>query len=166
MLETVREFGLERLAASGEETATRTAHAAWCLARAEPAYREAFAPDSMRWFNAELDNLRAALDWFAATGESAAGLRLATALSWFWSQHGLVREARRWLERFLAEGIDLPPSVRSAALPAAGHMAFRFGEYELAAAYATEALPLARQHDDPLVLYWTLGLLGAVAAEH
>ncbi len=88
MLETVREFGLERLRASGEEAAVRDAHAAQFLQLAEREW-EALASelDSERWTGrlaVEHDNLRAALAWLADTGSTEQGLRLSGALGWFW----------------------------------------------------------------------------------
>ena len=80
MLETVREFGLERLADSGEEAAIRAAHAAYCLALAErtaPLVRGSGARAALAALEREHGNLRAALAWFEARrrgrGAPAAG---------------------------------------------------------------------------------------------
>ena len=69
MLETIREYGLERLAASGEEEATRRAHAAYFLVLAEESNLPLTRPEWTNWLalcDAEHDNLRAALDWLIA----------------------------------------------------------------------------------------------------
>ena len=112
MLETVREFALERLNAAGERAGARRRHAGYFLAligRAAPRLHEA---DQLAWLAAldrEADNLRAALDWCAergTAGDAAAlerGLRRAGELgSWYWVLRGRAAEARRCLGQLLA----------------------------------------------------------------
>ena len=87
MLETVREYGLDQLAASGEEAVIRAAHAAWCLDLAKQAAPFWHTGEQGRWaaqLEADHDNLRAALAWLAETGDPATGVRLAGWLAWFW----------------------------------------------------------------------------------
>ena len=106
MLETIREFGLEQLAASGEETATREAHTAIFLGLAERANREMGGPEQEAAFallGTEHPNLRAALGWFVEQGDTERGLQLCIALSWFWTSRGHAREGRAWLEEFLTQ---------------------------------------------------------------
>ena len=79
MLETVREYGLERLAASGEVEFTRRAHAAYCIVLAEEGISEASEKRMESWlriWDAEHDNLRAALDWLVETSHGEWALRL------------------------------------------------------------------------------------------
>jgi len=98
MLETIREYGLERLAASGEEAATRRAHAAYFLIMAEDgAPHLAGGGEQALWlerFFAEHDNIRAALGWLTRTGNADWGLRLALSLSQFWLEHAHPTEGR------------------------------------------------------------------------
>ena len=88
MLETVREFALEQLAASGEEATVRARHAAWCLALAEAAGRDLhYGQAEAAWLaglDAELDNVRAALAWFDHTGDAISVLRLVSGIEEFW----------------------------------------------------------------------------------
>jgi len=87
LLETIREYALERLAAGGELEATRRRHAAYFLTLAERAEPELTGPQQVRWLNrleGELDNLRAALGW-SLEWDAEAGLRLASALGGFWA---------------------------------------------------------------------------------
>jgi predicted ATPase len=82
MLETIREFGLEQLAVSGQEATIRSRHADWCLAFAERARPHVKGPQAARWLEAleqEHANLRAALQWAVNDAQGAIGCRLAAA---------------------------------------------------------------------------------------
>ncbi len=142
MLETVREFGLERLAASGEEDAMRAAHAAHYLAlaeRAAPLVRGPAARAEMAALERDHGNLRAALIWFEHGGEAEALLRLAAALGYFWSVIGYWTEGNAWLERALAA--DLRPSpARLEALENLGENAGFQGDTAQAETTLREAL--------------------------
>jgi predicted ATPase/DNA-binding SARP family transcriptional activator len=148
LLETVREYAREKLAASGELAAVRKRHQAWYLGLAERAYASINGPEEPEWLTrleAELDNLRAALAWCQAAdadpeSECAGappaaeeGLRLASALWWFWYRRGNLAEGQQWLEAALARGGDLPPSLRAPALLHATYLANARGERETAA---------------------------------
>jgi non-specific serine/threonine protein kinase len=168
MLETIREFALERLASSGEEADMRSAHASWYLALAERAFQEVVGPQAVNWlprFAPELENFRAALAWFAATEETLAGLQLASALDWFWMARGLLREERSWLEHFLTRAANAPLTVRCRALTSVGFLAYLLGDLESTEAYATEARDLVPQVGEAHLLFGLLSLLGAVAGE-
>src|SRR5262245_42816172 len=106
MLETIREFGLEQLAANGESGATDGRHAAWCLALAERAAPELYGRRdqirSLALLERERANLRAAFAWLIETGETESGLRLAMALVRFFYIRGYLSEGRDWLETALA----------------------------------------------------------------
>ena len=104
-LETIREYGLERLEERGEGEAARERHAAYYLALAEAADAALSGPDGVAWrarLAREHDNLRAALGWVLGRGEGARALRLAGALARFWSERGHLSEGRRWLRAALA----------------------------------------------------------------
>jgi predicted ATPase/DNA-binding XRE family transcriptional regulator len=113
MLETVREYGLEQLEASGESDATRGRLAAWCLALAERAEPVDFGGDMLPAWVARLDeelpNLRAAVDWLLERGEATRALRLLVATEDFWTQRLTSHaELHRWLEAALAASPDAP----------------------------------------------------------
>jgi len=117
MLETVREFGLERLAASGEEEAIRRLHAAWYTAMAENTWQGVDARADAEWLNqieADHDNVRAALVWLDQIGDPEALLRLAGSLWPFWHRHSHRLEGRGWLDRALdsARSVGVPCEVR------------------------------------------------------
>jgi DNA-binding CsgD family transcriptional regulator len=168
MLETVREFGLERLEASGEAAAVRWAHAqvyARLAAKAEPALT---GPDQMAWFTrleAEHDNLRAALTW-AIDHDPETGLRMAGGLIRFWDHHSHVREGQRWLEATLSTTGELLPLLRAKALWGVGVLAIGTGDYARAERSLIESLNLARAAGDPYWIGFALNGLGSVALHH
>ena len=130
MLETIREYGQERLAESGEEETFRTRHAEEFARLAEAAYElrgQAEAEWSSR-LDRDHDDLRAALEWLLKTDPDAA-LELAGALGWFWFTRGYLAEgdARLWaaLAASAADG-----RVRARALTASGALAARTGKVE------------------------------------
>jgi non-specific serine/threonine protein kinase len=167
MLETVREYAWERLAAQGELAAARRSHARYFLALAERAEPILRGRDQRAWYRRlerEHDNLRAALRWLldrddrgdphtAAEGE--AGLRLAAALGIFWVRRGYYAEAGRWLEAALArapQGAAADPTVRARTLVAAGHALLVQGAGERARAVLEEGLALAERHGIPTAI--------------
>jgi predicted ATPase/transcriptional regulator with XRE-family HTH domain len=128
LLETIREYALECLAARGEMDNIRQHHAAYYLALAEeadPYLRTAAQQPWLDRLDMERDNFRAALDWFMQRRANAeAGLRLAVALGFFWAVRGHVSEGRHWLARALHDGSDAPPALRALALCWAGSLAW------------------------------------------
>lgn len=152
MLETIREFGLEQLRASGQERSARDAHAAWCLALAERAEPELAGPRQELWarrLEAELPNIRAALDWFATTGDASGALRLAGAVGWLWSTAPYLEEARGRFNAILAlPGVDEAPAALAKLLVSAGDVADWQGDQPRARAHFERALALYRQLGD------------------
>jgi hypothetical protein len=118
MLETIREYAMERLQADGEEAEARRAHAAWFRALAEDAESGLRGPRQQHWrdvLEADLDNFRAALGWTLGADDpqnAECGVSLVGALWYFWFQRGLTREARRWLELALARAPQEGPAPR------------------------------------------------------
>ena len=107
LLETIREYALERLAERGDGEAVRRRHAGFYALLAEQAEPELRGPQQLSWaqrLDADLPNIRAALTWAAASGETESGLRIGAALWRFWHMQGLLGEGRERLERLLAVG--------------------------------------------------------------
>ncbi len=155
LLETVRQYALEKLAAAGETDRLRAAHRDWFLDFAERAEQELRGDIDtwMRHLTLELDNLRAALDWCRTAGEAALGLRVAGAMGLFWDVRGIYREGRRWLEEtFPKNGED--SRVQAKALAWASVLAWRQGFYDQVKTSGEQALALARAHS----AQWTAGL--------
>ncbi len=168
MLETVREFGLEQLEASGEAAAeaARRAHAAHYLAlaeRAEAAYWGMAPGDWRSLLEPELDNFRTALTWALDQGEAETALRLASALEPLWWFGIYEGEGQRWLRRALAGGGTAPPAVRAKALAVAGLLAAEQDDYAGAVVLAEEALALAHELGDRVGIANATYVLGIVA---
>jgi len=116
MLETIREYALEQLEASGEADQIRRRHAEWCVALAETAEPELPRATDAGWFDlleAELGNIRAALSWSDESDEVRQLLPRLTGALWnFWWQLGHWNEGRYWYERALE--IDVGPETSPA----------------------------------------------------
>jgi predicted ATPase len=151
MLETIREYAREKLEASGEDAATKRAHAAYCLVLAEEAAAESGAEGAevRERIALEHDNFRAALDWLTETGDADWGLRLGTALFRFWESREFLTEGRDRLGKLLRmPSAAAPTKARARALFAAGVLASEQGEIGVADALMMESLVIARQLGD------------------
>jgi predicted ATPase/DNA-binding CsgD family transcriptional regulator len=153
LLETVREFGLERLAETdpADADAVRRAHALWYLDLAERVEPDLHGPSQHLWgqlMETEHGNLRAALGWLEQTRDADAMLRLTATLSSFWWFAGHLREGRDWLDRALALDVDVPAAVRAHALEGAGFLAHAQGDQEHAVALLEQSLFLFRSIGD------------------
>jgi predicted ATPase/DNA-binding XRE family transcriptional regulator len=150
LLETIREFGLERLEAEDLPDPFRRRHAEWYLTLAENAGREPAGPASAIWagrLERELDNLRTALRWARDNGEAAIALRLAAALWPFWSRRGYLTEGRQWLRDALTlPGADgVAPSIQVRALAGAALLATDQGVDDEGLTFSAQSLELARR---------------------
>ncbi|MDQ3694862.1 MAG: tetratricopeptide repeat protein [Chloroflexota bacterium] len=166
MFETIREFGLEQLGASGDEPEVRSRHAAWCVDLVERGGREPTGPGQEAWFarlELELPNLRAALRWSVARREAETATRLAGSLYRFWATNGRTREGSRWLEQVLALGPAEATTPWANSVLGAGVMAFFRGDYQRAENLWEEARLLFRSLEDTEGIAYALGNLGLIA---
>lgn len=167
MLETVREYAIERLEASADAETVRARHADYVLGLAEVAAPELTGPTQSLWLmrlEREHDNLRAAIHWSFQHGEAELGLRIMAALGYFWALHGHFSEGRTLLERGLATWPQAPAPLRAKALTAAGHLAYIVNQLDQAVALHDQCLALWRQLGDELGIAIALHQLGR--AEH
>jgi predicted ATPase/class 3 adenylate cyclase len=154
MLDTIREYAVERLDESPEVDELRRRHAEFFLSLAESAklnWGKLGAGDEQRYdiALAEQDNVRGALAWAVRTGEATLGLKLATAMESFWVLHD-AREGVRWFERLFAlpEAKTTAADIRADALRAYGGSRDISGEWEKAERLWRESLTLFEQLDD------------------
>ena len=166
MLETIREYAVEQLDASGEVDQLRRRHVDWFLAlarEAEPHLRR----KSAEWLDRierEHDNLRAALDRLDTLRESERALELAAALCWFWGLRGHLLEGRQRVERAL-DGDKRRTRVRADALMGAADFALDCGDLATARVRAEEALAIQRTLGDVWGAAYTLVTMGLTFAE-
>jgi predicted ATPase len=167
LLETIRQYGAEKLQTVGEEAALRKRHRDWYLAMAEQAEPELQGRAQGEWLDrleGEHDNLRTALGFDVEQGNAEAGLRLAGALARFWAVRGYLREGREHLARLLAlEGAEAHREPRAKALNGAGILARLQSDYRTARACFEESLRIRRELGDRRGIADCLANLGCVA---
>jgi predicted ATPase len=166
LLETVRQYGAERLENEGLASAARERHAAHFTGFVELAWRRQLYVDLdayVRYLEREVDNLRAALAWSRESGDAERSLRLARATWLLWWVRGRPGEGRRWLEGALALGAGAEPLLRAEALEGAAGLAWTQGDLDSADELADEALSLFVAADDARGEYGALTILGHVA---
>jgi predicted ATPase/DNA-binding XRE family transcriptional regulator len=176
MLETIREYALERLEASGGADAIRQQHASYCLALAEQAQAKLAGAEAEAWLlrlEAEHDNLRAALSWAFEGGDAQVGIRIAMALAgtpeeagqlwWgFWHLRSYYDEAQVWLEK-AGRCSAASRGTQAMALLSAGYFAGKQGNHGRAQALVEEALLRFREQGDTLGIARALSELGMSA---
>jgi tetratricopeptide (TPR) repeat protein len=169
MLETIREYALEKLETSGEQPLTKRAHAAYCLVLAEEGATEecrAQATDWQELFALEYDNFRAGLDWLTETGDADWGLRLGTALFRFWEIREYLAEGRDRLGKLLMlAGAAAPTKARARALFAAGVLTGEQGDYASADKLINESQDIALQLGDRKGVAVSLNALAVFARD-
>jgi predicted ATPase len=148
MLGTIREYGQERLAGSGEDRLTRRAHAAYCLVLAEEGTSQSPESETL-WLDRlelERENLRAAMDWLIRENEGAWALRMAGALFRFWETREYFSEGRDYLRKLLAlPAAQVRTQERERALFAAGVLAAAQGDRATSQSMHEEGLKIARE---------------------
>jgi len=153
LLETIREFAQERLAASGEEALIQTRHARWVLTLMKQADSHLRGPEQQVWYRrllVEQANLRAALHWLFSRGDSSIGTAITGASWWFWCVQDHVIEGKRWLSHAIATGGG-GLRDRAAVLTGSGYLLLGAPEHGLATGIAplAEARSLWAQLGEP-----------------
>jgi predicted ATPase len=131
MLSTLREYALERLSESGEDAATRRAHAAFGLVLAEEGAGDDKAQSLwLQRCDLEHDNFRAALDYLERSGDAGWAMRLGRALFRYWETREHIIEGRERISRLLQlEGASKHPNLRAPLLFAAAVLAGEQGDH-------------------------------------
>jgi predicted ATPase/DNA-binding winged helix-turn-helix (wHTH) protein len=165
MLETMREYGLERLTGSAEQSAARRAHAAYCLVLAEEGNPELNPADRARWVtqcDVEVDNFRAALDWLFQTVDLDWGLRLCLALFRFWDMREYLTEGRLRLETVLRLAGAEYLKERAKVSHFLGALATAQGDYSAAEHFLQQSLSLYEELGDESGVAVSLNALAIV----
>lgn len=171
-LETVRQYGRERLLRSGETERARNSHLEFFFRlarRAEPELSGRRQASWLRTLYLEYDNLRSALDWCMSSAESPErrdrALDFATALWWFWVKRGFLAEGRRWLDRAVEITPTLSPSRGAKAFLGLANLAYFQGDFTGTTAYAMNSVALGREAGDLSSVAFALGIQTIAAAE-
>ncbi|HUO35127.1 MAG TPA: protein kinase [Candidatus Acidoferrum sp.] len=170
MLETIREYAREKLAASGEEATARRAHAAYFLVLAEEVAVEesdAKKPEWLDRFKLDHDNFRAAIACLIEARDADWGLRLGGALFRFWEQGEYFAEGSDSLTKLLQiQGANVPTKALARAIFGAGVLAGEQRDFPAAEAYMHQSLAISRQLNDPQGVAVSLNALAVLSREH
>jgi predicted ATPase/DNA-binding winged helix-turn-helix (wHTH) protein len=168
MLETIREFALERLVESGDQSSARRAHAAYCLVLAEEGNPELSGADRSRWLtqcDAEIDNFRAALDWLFQTLDLDWSVRLCVALFRFWDMREHLSEGRARIETVLRLCGGERTRERARLSHFLGALASAQGDYRPAEYALERSLTLYEELGDDSGIAASLNALAIVARD-
>ena len=168
LLESLRQYGAERLAEAGEKEALHDRHRDFFLQWAEEGRRHQKSTEQTRWLSAleeDHDNLRAALTYCLDDPEGGEkGLRFGASLVWFWNVHGHQSEGRERLKALLSHpGAQARNTARADTLHGAGAMAWFQADYASARSLYDESLGIWRELGDRQGIAHTLGYLANVA---
>ncbi len=168
LFETIREFGLDQLSASGEDQTIRSAHAAWATdfaLRTADQLERRLDSEALADIEAELANLRSAMAWLDESNRSDELIKLAGAILWPWYLTGQLREGRYWAERALVAAPDATDADRAVAAFAAGHLAHYLGDDAAAIPRLEAAAEYSRRAGDAWHEAFSLLILGIVAED-
>src|SRR5439155_461352 len=150
MLETIREYGVEQLAAAGELDGARMRHAGHLAALSEQAEGALGTAEEEGWLHRlrqDIENLRSALDWsLRSSGHTSA--RLGCGLGWLFYLHGHLTEGRVRLEQILQAASDVDDLLRARVVLPAGVLAWSLGEWNQARTWLDQSLELFRLPGD------------------
>ncbi len=169
MLQTIREYALEKLEDSGEEALTKRAHAAYCLVLAEEEDADPGGADGAAWleqFTIEHHNFLAGLEWLTQIGDADWGLRLGAALFRYWDMREYLTEGRNRLDKLLKlPAAAAPTKARARVLFAAGVLASEQRDYASAAALLHESQDIAFQLGDKMSVAVAQNALAVLARD-
>jgi len=170
LLQTIREYALERLREDGDWVQAHDRHAAYFLALAEPAAAELAGPGQLAWLDrleTEHDNLWAAMSWLVDHGPLEQEVHLFLVTWRFWWLRGHAAEFVRLGDEIVANSQDLPPYQHAMALSGAGFILIANEDLARAQAVLEQSLPLYRHATETLAKILTataLAVLGRLAA--
>jgi predicted ATPase len=168
MLETIREYALECLADSGEQSAARRAHAAYCLVLAEEGNPELMPTERAHWLSlcdVEIGNFRFALDWLFQTKDLDWALRLCVGMFRFWDMREHLTEGRVRLETVLRLAGAGHTKERARILHFLGALATTQGDYPAAERFLEQCLSLYEELGDESGIAASLNALAVWARD-
>jgi tetratricopeptide (TPR) repeat protein len=163
ILETIRQYGIQKLVAADELDDTRRAHLDYYLELAEqndPELRGARQLGSLATLDSEHDNLRSALRWSITKRKSDLALRLVAALGWYWFMRGFWNESAEWLTQCLTLDTDEFPSLKAKAIYRAGGLDIIRGKLTGKQEMVEDALEICLEHNSLEGIAWCLNLIG------
>jgi predicted ATPase/DNA-binding CsgD family transcriptional regulator/Tfp pilus assembly protein PilF len=173
LLDTIKQYAAERLAAAGEGPSLSLRHRDYVLALVEETAGGMFNRGEPAWpvrravFRrgiAEYGNFRIALATSLAHGHADEGLRLCVGLRNMWVPRGDTGEAATWLDRFLVlQADEVSPKVRGRALACRAEIAFDLQDYDLLLRSAEQSLELSRGYGDDFTVPTALRVIGQAA---
>ena len=170
MLETIREYALDRLEAKGELAIMQQGHAEYFAAWAGQAEAQLHGPDQVVWLarlEQEMGNLRAALGWLLTAGQVIKAADMACALRVFWQRHGHYSEGLNWLRQTLEQMTEqaVPDTLRARTLQATAALAYRQGDWQRSRQWLMESLALFKAASDQPGMTRVLFELGWIAVD-
>lgn len=165
MLETIRQYGWEKLKEPGEKERWQDNHLDYYLGLAIPlqtAYSEGKQKEGLKLFEREYPNLKLALTRAIESKEAEKALRLCDSLGEFWAERGYFSEGRNFLECSLALSDSFNSSNRARVLGMLAKFAERQGDYQLGKNYAWQSLELAQHLNKKTVVAESLRALGII----
>jgi len=175
LLETIREYALDRLREGGDWVQAHDRHAAYVLALAEPAVAELAGPGQLAWLDrleTEHDNLWAAMSWLVHHGPLEQAVHLSVVTQRFWWLRGHAAEYASFGDDFVAGSDDMPPRQKAMALTQAGFIVIGNGDPARGQQLLEQTLPLYRQGSEKLGMLMnatvlaTLGHLAAIRRDY
>ncbi|MBI5302772.1 MAG: tetratricopeptide repeat protein [Chloroflexi bacterium] len=151
MLETIRQYTREKLDASNQSVLVRNRHLEFFAKYVEEAEPKLRGREQMLWYrrlDAELDNIRAALQWAMDNSDVDTGLTLAGSWHWYCAFRGYAAEGRRWCERLLARGTSASKPAQAVAWKGYGLLAWMQGDHSRAELASEKSLALYRELGD------------------
>jgi predicted ATPase len=152
MLDTIREYGLERLEQAGEAPGTRDRHAAYFASQADRHWPELERGDDPHWtlstVQLEVRNLHSAVEWSLKCGRPEEVFAIGSGMFPYWGRFGYLQQGRRWLEQALETPSPTGPR-RGHAPTGLGDLVLREGDFQTAEQLYKESLALFLELDDP-----------------
>jgi non-specific serine/threonine protein kinase len=165
LLETLRQFAADRLS-EGEVEELGVRHATYFMSLAQEAELHLWGHEQGNWLaklDAELDNLRSALQWCIDHAAADTGLRLAAALQQYWDGRGRLTEGKAWLDRLPLHDPTAPAKPRLLALRTAAYLARAQGNFDEGRTLGEQRKSLAEAEGDNKAAAWALHHLGVIA---